>query len=145
MAETSTKDKKVKLVRDLMIEKDVYKMFKEDNTEKVTYFRTIYPMQEDKKQVVINIDDSPYAAVQILIAAEVPVEKNNDVLAKLNALNLDLPSVKYVLTTDQCIVASMFFVADEAHFDAMRLVGTVIEMMKTVSNKHYGQIKEVLA
>lgn len=110
---TYPRHKKARMIRDYMIEKDVIKMFKEEEQEKVILFRTVYPMKGDNKPVVINVDDTPYVGTQILVAAEVPAEKRADVLELINKFNLELPTVKYVLTADDGIVASMFFPADE--------------------------------
>ena len=101
-------------------------------------------MKGDNKPVVINIDDTPYVGTQILMAPEVPVEKRGEVLELLNSFHLELPTVKYVITSDNAIVASMFFPGDEAHFHAERIIRTTIEVMKVVSERQYDRLKEVL-
>ena len=141
---TYPRHKKARMIRDYMIEKDIVKMFKEEEKENVILFRTVYPMKGDNKPVVINVDDTPYVGVQILVVADVPEEKRTTILELINKLNLELPTVKYVITADGGIVSSMFFPADEAHFDAERIVRTTIEIMKVVSEKHYEQIKEAV-
>lgn len=141
---TYPRHKKARMIRDYMIEKDVIKMFKEEEQEKVILFRTVYPMKGDNKPVVINVDDTPYVGTQILVAAEVPAEKRGEVLELINKFNLELPTVKYVLTADDGIVASMFFPADEEHFDAERIVRTTVEVMRVVAGRQYEALKEVL-
>ena len=65
-------------------------------------------------------------------------------LKVLNECSLELPTVKYVLTKDQCIVASMFFPADENHFNAQLIMGTIVQVLKNINEKHYAKIKELL-
>ena len=101
-------------------------------------------MGEDKKQVVININDSVYLGLQTLLASNVPVEKNHAVLEVLNECALELPTVKYVLTKDQCVVISMFFPADENHFNPQLIMGTIVQVLKNVNEKHYAKIKAVV-
>ena len=141
---TYPRHRKTRILRDYMIEKDILKMFKEDEQEKVILFRTAYPMQGDNKPVVINVDDTPYVGTQILMAPEVPDEKRAELLELLNAFNLELPTVKYVITNDKAVVLSMFFPGDEEHFDAERIVRTTIEIMKVVADKQYARLKELL-
>lgn len=141
---TYPRHKKARMIRDYMIEKDVIKMFKEEEQENVILFRTVYPMKGDNKPVVINVDDTPYVGTQILVAPEVPEEKKASILELINKFNLELPTVKYVLTADGGVVASMFFPADEAHFDAERIVRTTVEIMRVVSDKQYETLKAAL-
>lgn len=141
---TYPRHKKAKLLRDYMIETDTMKMFKEEEKEDGIFFRTIYPMGEDRKQVVLNINDSVYMGLQSLLVQNVPEEKNQEVLTLLNELNLELPTVKYVLTKDQCVIISMFFQADEKHFNPPMIMGATVQVLKTVSEKHYAKLKEVI-
>lgn len=141
---TYPRHKKAKLIRDFMIQTNTVNMFKEDENNDTIFFRSIYPMGEDKKQVVININDSVYLGLQSLLFQEVPVEKKEAVLNVLNECNLELPTLKYVLTKDQCVVVSMFFPADENHFNPGLIMGTVVQVLKNVSEKHYNKIKEVI-
>ena len=141
---TYPRHKKARMIRDFMIQPDTIKMFKEDENDDTIFFRSIYPMGEDKKQIVININDSVYLGLQALVAAQVPEEKNDAMLKVLNECSLELPTVKYVLTKDQCIVASMFFPADENHFNAQLIMGTIVQVLKNINEKHYAKIKELL-
>ena len=141
---TYPRHKKAKLLRDYMIQTDTVKMFKEDEKDDSIFFRTVYTMAEDRKQVVLTINDSVYLGLQSLLVQNVPVEKNADVLALLNQCNLELPTVKYVLTKDQCIVVSMFFPADENHFNAGLVMGAMVQVLKNVNEKHYAKIKETV-
>lgn len=141
---TYPRHKKAKLIRDFMIQTNTVNMFKEDENNDTIFFRSIYPMGEDKKQVVININDSVYLGLQSLLFQEVPVEKKEAVLNVLNECNLELPTLKYVLTKDQCVVVSMFFPADENHFNPGLIMGTIVQILKNVSEKHYNKIKEVI-
>ena len=141
---TYPRHKKAKLIRDYMIESNTVKMFKEEEKDDCIFFRTLYPMSGDKKQVVLTINDTVYVGLQILLTQQVPVEKVDKVLTMLNAFNLELPTVKYVLTKDQCIVVSMFFPADEKHFHAPMIMGATIQVLKNVAEKHYGIIKEIM-
>ena len=142
---TYPRHKKAKLIRDFMIQTNTVHMFKEDENNDTIFFRSIYPMGEDKKQIVININDTAYLGLQGLLFQEVPVEKREAVLKVLNECNLELPTVKYVLTNDQCVVVSMFFPADENHFNAGLIMGTIVQVLKHVSEKHYTKMKEVIA
>lgn len=137
--------KKAKLLRDYMIQTDMIKMFKEEEKDDHILFRTLYPMAEDKKPVVLTINDSIYLALQILIVQNIPEEKAEEVLTLLNECNLELPAVKYVLTQDHCIVISMFFPVDENHFNPALILGTMMQVLKTVSERHYAKIKNFLA
>lgn len=141
---TYPRHKKAKLIRDFMIQTNTVNMFKEDENNDTIFFRSIYPMGEDKKQVVININDSVYLGLQSLLFQEVPVEKNEALLNVLNECNLELPTLKYVLTKDQCVIVSMFFPADENHFNPGLIMGTIVQILKHVSEKHYNKIKEVV-
>ena len=141
---TYPRHKKARMIRDFMIQTDTIKMFKEDENDDTIFFRSIYPMGEDKKQIVININDSVYLGLQALVAAQVPEEKNDAMLKVLNECSLELPTVKYVLTKDQCIVASMFFPADENHFNPQLIMGTIVQVLKNVNEKHYAKIKAVV-
>lgn len=141
---TYPRHKKAKLIRDFMIQTNTVSMFKEDENNDTIFFRSIYPMGEDKKQVVININDSVYLGLQSLLFQEVPVEKKEALLNVLNECNLELPTLKYVLTKDQCVVVSMFFPADENHFNPGLIMGTIVQILKNVSEKHYNKIKEVI-
>ncbi|ADZ82759.1 hypothetical protein QTL86_12525 [Cellulosilyticum sp. ST5] len=137
--------KKARMLRDFMIETQTVNMFKEEEKDDTIFFRSIYPMGEDKKQVVITINDTVYLGVQSLLMNEIPEERNAAILDCLNECNLELPTVKYVLTKDQCVVVSMFFPADEAHFNAGLIMGAIVQVMKNVSEKHYEKIKAALA
>lgn len=141
---TFPRHKKAKLIRDFMIQTDTVKMFKEDENNDTIFFRSVYPMGEEKKQVVININDSVYLGLQTLLASNVPVERNHAVLEVLNECALELPTVKYVLTKDQCVVISMFFPADENHFNPQLIMGTIVQVLKNVNEKHYAKIKAVV-
>lgn len=136
--------KKARMLRDFMIQTDTIKMFKEDENDDTIFFRSIYPMGEDKRQIVININDSVYLGMQALLAADVPKEKNEAVLKVLNECALEIPTVKYVLTKEQCVVISIFFPADENHFNAQLIMGTIVQVLKHVSENHYAKIKEVI-
>lgn len=136
--------KKARMLRDFMIQTDTIKMFKEDENDDTIFFRSIYPMGEDKRQMVININDSVYLGMQALLAADVPKEKNEAVLKVLNECALEIPTVKYVLTKEQCVVISIFFPADENHFNAQLIMGTIVQVLKHVSENHYAKIKEVI-
>lgn len=141
---TYPRHKKAKLIRDFMIQTNTVNMFKEDENNDTIFFRSIYPMGEDKKQIVININDTAYLGLQGLLFQEVPVEKREAVLKVLNECNLELPTVKYVLTNDQCVVVSMFFPADENHFNAGLIMGTIVQILKNVNDRHYAKMKEVI-
>lgn len=141
----SPRHKKARILRDFMIETQTVNMFKEEEKNDTIFFRSIYPMGEEKKQVVITINDTVYLGVQALLLGEIPEEKNEAVLACLNECNLELPTVKYVLTKDQCVIVSMFFPADETHFNAGLIMGVVVQVMKNVAEKHYDRIKAALA
>ena len=141
---TYPRHKKAKLIRDFMIQTNTVSMFKEDENNDTIFFRSIYPMGEDKKQIVININDTAYLGLQGLLFQEVPVEKREAVLNVLNECNLELPTVKYVLTNDQCVVVSMFFPADENHFNAGLIMGTIVQILKHVNDRHYAKMKEVI-
>lgn len=136
--------KKARMLRDFMIQTDTIKMFKEDENDDTIFFRSVYPMGEDKKQIVITINDTVYLGLQALIKAQVPEEKNDAVLKVLNECALELPTVKYVLTKDQCVVISMFFPADEDHFNAQLIMGTIVQVLKHVNEHHYAKIKSVI-
>ena len=137
--------KKARMLRDFMIETQTVNMFKEEEKDDTIFFRSIYPMGEDKKQGGITINDTVYLGVQSLLMNEIPEERNAAILDCLNECNLELPTVKYVLTKDQCVVVSMFFPADEAHFNAGLIMGAIVQVMKNVSEKHYEKIKAALA
>ena len=137
--------KKARMLRDFMIETKTVNMFKEEEKDDTIFFRSIYPMGEDKKQVVITINDTVYLGVQSLLLNEIPEARNAAILDCLNECNLELPTVKYVLTKDQCVVVSMFFPADEAHFNPGLIMGAIVQVMKNVSEKHYEKIKAALA
>ncbi|MBE6023015.1 MAG: hypothetical protein E7231_07250 [Cellulosilyticum sp.] len=141
---TYPRHKKAKMIRDFMIQTDTVKMFKEDENDDTIFFRSVYPMGEDKKQIVININDSVYLGLQALLVSEVPEEKNDEVLKVLNECALELPTVKYVLTKDKCVVISMFFPADENHFNPQLIMGTIVQVLKNVNEKHYAKIKAVI-
>ncbi len=141
---TYPRHKKARMLRDFMIETNVVGMFKEDEAENTIFFRTAYPMEGDSVQVVINIDDTPYAGVQGLIFKDVPVEKKEAVLELLNSFNLKYPTLKYVLTQDQCVIASMFFTGVETQFNASMVLGTTIEMLKKIASEHYTSLKELI-
>ena len=141
---TYPRHKKAKLIRDFMIQTNTVNMFKEDENDDTIFFRSIYPMGEDKKQVVININDSVYLGLQSLLFQQIPTEKNEALLNVLNECNLELPTLKYVLTKDQCVVVSMFFPADEKHFNPQLIMGTIVQILKNVNEKHYNKIKEVI-
>ena len=132
------------MLRDFMIETKTISMFKEEEKEDTIFFRSIYPMGEDKKQVVITINDTIYLGVQSLLISEIPEERNAALLDCLNECNLELPTVKYVLTKDQCVVVSMFFPADHEHFHAGLIMGSIVQVMKNVAEKHYDKIKAAL-
>lgn len=141
---TFPRHKKAKMIRDFMIQTDTVKMFKEDEVNDTIFFRSIYPMGEDKKQIVININDSIYLGLQVLLLSDIPKEKNAEVLEVVNECNLELPAIKYVFTKEQCIIASMFFPADENHFNPQLIMATIIQVLKSVTEKHYPKMKEVL-
>ena len=141
---TNPRYKKAKLIRDFMIKTNTVKMFKEDEDDDTIFFRSIYPMGEDKRQIVININDTAYLGLQCLLFQEVPAEKREAVLQVLNECNLDLPTIKYVLTNDHCVVVSMFFSADENHFNPGLIMGTIVQVLKNVSERHYSKMKEVI-
>lgn len=136
--------KKARMLRDFMIQTDTIKMFKEDENDDTIFFRSVYPMGDDKKQIVITINDTVYLGLQALIKAQVPEEKNDAVLRVLNECALELPTVKYVLTKDHCVVISMFFPADENHFNAQLIMGTIVQVLKHVNENHYAKIKAVV-
>ena len=138
---TFPRHKKAKMIRDFMIQTDTIKMFKEDEANDTIFFRSIYPMGEDKKQIVININDTVYLGLQVLLLSQVPEEKNTKMLEVLNECALELPTVKYVLTKDQCVIASMFFPADENHFNPQLIMGTIVQVLKNISEKHYPKMK----
>lgn len=143
---TYPRHKKARLIRDYMIEKDLFKMFKEDDDDKkVVYFRTAYPMNGESKPVVINIDDSPYIAVQILLKEGIDESIKVDLYEKLNEISLELPPVKFVITPDHSLVASMFFPTSEKAFDAEVIVRIIIEFIKTMGSKAYPKIETVFA
>ena len=141
---TYPRHKKAKMIRDFMIQTDTVKMFKEDENNDTIFFRSVYPMGEEKRQIVININDSVYLGLQALILPEVPEEKNEEMLKVLNECSLELPTVKYVLTKDHCVVISMFFPADENHFNPQLIMGTIVQVLKNVNEKHYAKIKAVI-
>ncbi|WP_069999711.1 hypothetical protein [Cellulosilyticum sp. I15G10I2] len=141
---TYPRHKKARLLRDFMIETDMVKLFKEDETENTILFRTAYPMLGEHKQVVINIDDSIYVGVQTLLIEEVPADKREVVLNCLNDFNLQYPTLKYVLTKDHHVMTSMFFNGDENTFNANLILGTTIQMMKNIADQHYGELKKIL-
>ncbi|PHV70014.1 hypothetical protein CS063_12775 [Sporanaerobium hydrogeniformans] len=141
---TYPRHKKARMLRDFMIETNVVGMFKEDEAENTIFFRTAYPMEGDSVQVVINIDDTPYAGVQSLLFKDVAPEKKEAVLEMLNQFNLKYPTMKYVLTQDHCIIASMFFTGLEAQFNANMVLGTTIEMLKKIASEHYGLLKKLV-
>lgn len=141
---TYPRHKKARILRDFMIEADMVKLFKEEEQQDSIFFRTVYPMQGDNKQVVINIDDTVYIAVQTLLVEDVPAEKEIEVLKCINEFNLQFPTLKYVMTKDKHIITSMFFNGDENAFNANLIVGTTIQMMKNIAEKHYGQLKDIL-
>jgi hypothetical protein len=141
---TYPRHKKARMLRDFMIQTDMVNLFKEDEQQDTIFFRTAYPMLGDNRQVVINIDDTVYAAVQTLLIEDVPQEKTEEVLKCLNEFNLQYPTLKYVLTKDHHIITSMFFNGDENTFNANLILGTTIQMMKNITEKHYGQLKELV-
>ncbi len=141
---TYPRHKKARMLRDFMIETDMIKLFNENEVENTIFFRTAYPMLGEHKQVVINIDDTVYAAVQVLLIENVPQDKQGEVLSCLNDFNLQYPTLKYVLTKDHHIITSMFFNGDENTFNANLVLGTTIQMMKNIAEKHYGELKEIL-
>ena len=141
---TYPRHKKAKLIRDFMIQTNTVNMFKEDENDDTIFFRSIYPMGEDKKQVVININDSVYLGLQSLLFQQIPTEKNEALLNVLNECNLELPTLKYVLTKDQCVVVSMFFPADHEHFNPGLIMGAIVQVMKNVADRHYNRIKAAI-
>ncbi|MDF2612278.1 MAG: hypothetical protein K0S71_64 [Clostridia bacterium] len=141
---TYPRHKKARLLRDFMIETDMVKLFKEDEQESTIFFRTVYPMLGDNKHVVINIDDTVYIGVQTLLVEDVPKEKRMEVLECINEFNFQFPTLKYVMTKDHHIITSMFFNGDENTFNANLVLGTTIQMMKNIAEKHYGQLKSIL-
>jgi len=142
---TYPRHKKARMLRDFMIEADMVKLFKEEEQADSIFFRTVYPMLGDNKQVVINIDDTIYVGVQTLIIENVIEEKEIEILKCINNFNLQFPTLKYVLTQDKHVITSMFFNGDETTFNANLIVGTTIQMMKNIGEKHYGQLKDIVA
>ncbi len=136
--------KKARMLRDFMIETKTVEMFKEEEKDDTIFFRSIYPMGEEKKQVVITINDTVYLGVQSLLISEIPEERNAALLDCLNECNLELPTVKYVLTKDQCVVVSMFFPADHEHFNPGLIMGAIVQVMKHVAERHYNRIKAAI-
>ena len=141
---TYPRHKKAKILRDYMIQNDIVKMFKEDEKDDCIFFRTMYPMGEDRKQVVLTVNDSVYLGLQSLLVSEIPVEKNEEVLACLNQFNLELPTVKYVLTKDQCIVVSMFFTVEDKNMNPAMVIGAMTQVLKNVAERHYAKLKEIV-
>lgn len=141
---TEQRYKKAKILRDYMIQADVLKMFKEDEKDDTIFFRTAYTMAGDRKQVVLAINDSVYLGLQALLVQNVPAEKNAEVLAYLNECNLELPTVKYVLTKDQAVVASMFFTADEKTILPQMIIGGTMQVLKNVAERHYSKLKDII-
>ena len=141
---TYPRHKKAKMIRDFMIQTDTIKMFREDESNDTIFFRSIYPMGEDKRQIVISINDSIYLGLQALIVSEVAEEKTEAVLKVLNECALELPTVKYVLTKDRCVIMSMFFPNDENHFNPQLIMGTIVQVLKNVNERHYAKIKAVV-
>lgn len=140
---TYPRHKKAKILRDYMIQNDIVKMFKEDEKDDCIFFRTMYPMGEDRKQVVLTVNDSVYLGLQSLLVAQVPAEKNEEVLTYLNQCNLELPTVKYVLTKDQCIVVSMFFTVEDKNMNPAMVIGAMTQVLKNVAERHYAKLKEI--
>ncbi len=142
---TYPRHKKARMLRDVIIEADMINLFKEDEQENTIFFRTAYPMAGENKQVVINIDDTLYIGIQTLLAENVPADKEAEVLKCINEFNLQFPTLKYVLTKDQHIITSMFFNGDENSFDGSLILGTTIQMLKNISERHYEILKKVLS
>lgn len=136
--------KKARMLRDFMIQTDTIKMFREDEKDNAIIFRSIYPMDGDKKQVILTVEDNVYLGVQALIWQGVSEEKVDEVTKAINQFNLELPTVKYVLTQDRSVIVSMFFPADEKHLNPALIIGTIPQIMKNVAERHYGRLKEIL-
>ncbi len=137
----NARHKKARLIRDYMIEAKMITMFQEQETEDTIFFRSLYPMGEDKIQLVIDINDTIYLGVQALLIPKISEGKEEAVLSCINQMNLAFPTVKYVLTKDQGVIASMFFVADENHFNAEMTMGVIVQMMRNVASSHYATLK----
>lgn len=141
---TYPRHKKAKILRDYFIESESISMFKEDENEDTIFFRSLYPMGDDKKQIVITVNDSIYLGFQCLIAHDVNPEKSVEILNVLNECNLELPTMKYVLTKDNCIVCSMFFPTEEKALQPALIMNIIIQILKTIDQKHKSKIEEVL-
>lgn len=144
MAVTS-KHKKARVFRDFLISSDSVNMFKEEELEQAIVFRSVYPVKEaENKQFMLIIDDSVYITMQSLIVTDVAAEKRNDMLALINKIHLEYPTVKYVLTEDGQVMTSMVFHAHENNMDAPLILRCVIEFFKVLSSNHYDRFLEIV-
>lgn len=135
---------KAKAIRDYMIETNTVSMFKEEENETTIFFRSLYEMDGDRVQLVININDTPHLGFQCLLASDVKEEKIPAVLETLNKCNYEIPAIKYVLTDDKCVVVSMFIPVDADHMNPALIMATFAEILKSVNQMHYKKIKEVV-
>lgn len=137
--------KKARIFRDFLIETDTVKMFKEDEKETAILFRSLYPLREnDKKQFMIIIDDSVYVTMQSMIIPQVPEEKRMEMLKLLNQIQLEYPTVKYVLTQTGQVMTSMVFHATEKHMDSAIMMRCILRFFEIVRENHYQRLLDVV-
>ncbi len=137
--------KKARIFRDFLIETDTVKMFKEDEKEGAILFRSLYPIsEEEKKQFMIIIDDSVYVTMQAMIVPEVPEEKRIEMLQLLNQIQLEYPTVKYVLTQGGQVMTSMVFHSTENHMDSAIMMRCILRFFEVVKNNHYQRFTNLI-
>ncbi|MGL4800061.1 MAG: hypothetical protein ACRDDX_09560 [Cellulosilyticaceae bacterium] len=141
----TTKHKKARMFRDFLIETEGMNMFKEEENEKVIFFRSVYPFpNEERKQFMLIIDDSVYLTMQALIVQDVPEAKRDEMIKLINQLQFEYPTMKYVLTPDGQVMTSTVFHAHENNLDPKMVIRCTVEIMKVIATQHYDRFKQVL-
>ncbi len=141
----TAKHKKAKVFRDYLIQTESVNMFKEEETDNAILFRSIYTFGEnERKQFMLVIDDSVYLAMQALIVQDVPEAKRADVLALINELHFQYPTVKYVLTAEGQIMTSTVYHMHEKNLEPSIIIRCTIELLKAINEQHYPRIKAIL-
>ena len=141
----SVRHKIARQFRDFLIETNGMNMFKEEEVEGAIVFRSLYPLNEnDKIQFMIIMNDSIYTTMQSLIVPQVPEEKRADMLALINEIHLEYPTVKYVLTADGQVMTSMAFHSGPENLDSKMVMMCILEFFKVIASNHMTRFKELV-
>ncbi|OOO00652.1 MAG: hypothetical protein ATN35_06230 [Epulopiscium sp. Nele67-Bin004] len=141
---TTNKHKKARVFRDYLIEKDSMKMFKEEELEQAILFRSAYKIKDETKVFMIIINDSIYITMQAMVMRDVPAEKRADFLELINTIQVEYPTVKYVLTPDNQLMTSTTFHGTDESIQPGTIMMCTIEYLKVLSTKHYERFEALL-